>query len=61
MSDNFCLTALEAAEVAGIDLAELTRVIEANSDVAVEVAGNLRVDADALFRAIGAPVFAQAA
>ena len=48
MEEDFCLTGLEAAEMAGIELAELMRIAESEAGVAIEVDGAWRVDLNAL-------------
>lgn len=48
MRDTYCLTALEAAEMVGIELSELLRIAASKTGIAIEVDGAWRVDLAAL-------------
>jgi hypothetical protein len=48
MHEAYCLTALEAAEMAGIELSELMRIAANQSGIAVKVGDTWRVDPTAL-------------
>ena len=48
MQNVFCLTALEAAEMAGIELEEVMRIAADDATVAVKVGDAWRVDPSAL-------------
>lgn len=52
MQEAFCLTAMEAAEMAGIELDEMMRVAASDPAVAIKVGDAWRVDPAALVRAI---------
>lgn len=48
MHEAYCLTALEAAEMAGIELSEMMRIAANQTGVAVKVGDAWRVDPAAL-------------
>jgi hypothetical protein len=52
MQDIYCLTALEAAEMVGIELPEMMRIAASQTDVAINVGGAWRVDLAALTQAL---------
>ena len=61
MQDVFCLTALEAAEMAGIELDEMMRIAAGDATVAVKVGDAWRVDPSALASAMNNGEMRQAA
>jgi len=61
MQQAYCLTALEAADMAGIELEDVMRTIAGHPSVAIQVGDAWRVDLDALFGALGSRGIAQAA
>ena len=62
MGDRFCLTMLEAAEMAGFTANEMQILVERHADIAVTVDGAVRIDPDAFNAALdGAAFFKQAA
>jgi hypothetical protein len=61
MSGTYCLTALEAAEMAGIELDELMALIAGDRRLAVQSGDSWRVDPNALHAALGRATFLKAA
>jgi len=61
MRDAFCLTALEAVEMVGIELRELMALAENDGTVAIKVGDAWRVDPSALARAMNEGTLLQAA
>ena len=61
MSGTYCLTALEAAEMAGIELDELMALIAGDRRLAVQSGDSWRVDPDALHATLGRATFLKAA
>ena len=53
MHDAYCLTAIEAAEMAGIELSEMMRIAANETGVAVKAGDAWRVDLSALTQALG--------
>jgi hypothetical protein len=51
MHEAYCLTALEAAEMAGIELSEMMRIAANRAGIAVKVGDAWRVDPAALAQA----------
>jgi hypothetical protein len=52
MHETYCLTALEAAEMAGVEISEIMRLAADESTVAVKVGDAWRVDPAALNQAL---------
>ena len=61
MQDAFCLTALEAAEMLGIELNEMMRIAASDAAVAIKVGDAWRVDPSALTRVMNDGSLLQAA
>jgi uncharacterized membrane protein len=59
--NDYCLTAAEAAEQAGIDAASLTALIARQPSIAIEVNGAVRVAPAQLAAALGAEILPLAA
>lgn len=61
MSDRFCLTPLEAAEMAGIEINDVVSIARSEDGIAIEVDGHFRIDPDALTDYLGRDLFRAAA
>jgi hypothetical protein len=48
MKDTYCLTALEAAVMVGMEFSEIVRIATSETDIAISVGGAWRVDLVAL-------------
>ena len=52
MKDAYCLTALEAAEMVGIEFSEMVRIATSETDIAINIRGAWRVDIVALTQSL---------